>query len=277
MKLTDKTVEILLRLLAGERIPASSAKNRLMRELIAERIIRQIGKHRRTLQLADRKALTDYLYVRHGIRDLRQYGAARSRAEYTAAGSDSKHSGDRAFQGFLVNTSEPVAAQLNGRKFRIHPVEGSFLFIADFESFTVDENVTIVGVENAMNFRCIQKQASLFEDINALFVSRYPQSQSRDFISWMKSVPNTYLHFGDFDMAGIGIYLNEYRKYLGKRARFFVPPDIASVLAEYGNKKRFDTQRICFDVKDVEEPDLFQLISLIMKEKKGLDQEFYIR
>jgi hypothetical protein len=30
----------------------------------------------------------------------------------------------------------------------------------------------------------------------------------------MKSVPNDYIHFGDFDISGIGIYLNEKFPFL---------------------------------------------------------------
>jgi len=36
----------------------------------------------------------------------------------------------------------------------------------------------------------------------ALFVSRYPQTQSKDLLNWLQSIPNPYLHFGDFDLTG---------------------------------------------------------------------------
>ena len=55
----------------------------------------------------------------------------------------------------------------------------------------------------------------IFETNNQkiLFVCRYPQSN--DLIKWLQSIPNRYLHFGDLDFAGINIYLNEFKKYLG--------------------------------------------------------------
>src|SRR5690625_4061911 len=75
-------------------------------------------------------------------------------------------------------------------------------------------------MENARNFSQIHKQRYLFEEINPLFVSRYPQNQNQDFIRWIQQIPNTYLHFGDFDLAGISIYINEYKKHLGDKASF---------------------------------------------------------
>ena len=72
--------------------------------------------------------------------------------------------------------------------------------------FKISKDITIVGVENSRNFRHIEEQKYLFKDISPLFISRYPQNQNKDFIKWMKSVPNDYIHFGDFDISGIGIY-----------------------------------------------------------------------
>ena len=116
----------------------------------------------------------------------------------------------------------------------------------------------------------------LFEDINPLFVSRYPQNQNKDFIKWMNSIPNSYLHFGDFDIAGIGIYLNEYKKHLSGKSIFFIPENIKSALRKNGNRERFDNQKINFRIDSIQESKVLDLIELIKKEKKGLDQEYYI-
>jgi len=44
-----------------------------------------------------------------------------------------------------------------------------FQFIYDFENFVIDKDITIIGVENAENFRYIEKQKDLFQ--NAKFIS----------------------------------------------------------------------------------------------------------
>lgn len=276
MKLTDKTIRNLISLSNGAVLSASSVKNKLIDELIAENVLCQKGKHRKTVHCPDKDQLTNYLYNHYQIRDLESYQSATSRADYTVAATDSKHSNERVFKGFLVNCYSSIKAKLNGDEICIKPAKGSFTFIYDFESFCIDEQVTIVGIENAMNYRYIHKQEKLFKDITPLFVSRYPQNQSKDFISWAKSVTNNYLHFGDFDIAGIGIYLNEYKRHLGAKAKFFIPDNIENLIRENGNRKRFDKQHYTFDPAEVTEGNLRELIQIIEQEQKGLDQEFFI-
>jgi len=116
----------------------------------------------------------------------------------------------------------------------------------------------------------------LFENINPLFVSRYPQNQNKDVIKWLSSIPNNYLHFGDFDIAGIGIYLNEYKKHLIDKATFFIPEYIEQELGENGNRKRYNVQKVNFKLNEIKENSLLKLIDLINTQKKGLDQEYYI-
>jgi hypothetical protein len=90
-------------------------------------------------------------------------------------------------------------------------------------------------------------------------------------------LPNNYLHFGDLDFAGIGIYLNEYKKYLGNKAMFYVPENAKDLLEKYGNKELYDNQRDNFDQKGIEETKLNHLIALIHELKKGLEQEVFIK
>ena len=131
-------------------------------------------------------------------------------------------------------------------------------------------------MENPRNFRHIQEQQYLFKNITPLFISRYPQNQNKDFIKWLKSIPNNYLHFGDFDISGIGIYLNEYKKHLSERALFFIPQNIENSIRENGNRERYNIQKVNFKTNQIKEKPLLSLIELINTEQKGLDQEFYI-
>ncbi|GHT75088.1 hypothetical protein AGMMS50262_09440 [Bacteroidia bacterium] len=108
-------------------------------------------------------------------------------------------------------------------------------------------------------------------------VSRYPQNQSKDLLKWLQIIPNKYLHFGDFDFAGIGIYLNEYKKHLGNKASFFIPENIEQILEIYGNKELYNNQKINFNEENLTEENLKQLIPLIHKYKKGLEQEIFIK
>jgi len=282
MKLTLKIAKALAQLINGEILPESSARSKIIDVLVSENIIFKKGKHKKSLQLLNENNLHSYLANQLQINDLNKYILAlenenTSRAEFVKITSDSKNSKERAFKGFLVNCYEPIIAELNNKVITINPTKGSFVFIYDYENFKIPEDVTIIGVENAKNFSQIHEQKYLFKDINPLFISRYPQNQNKDFIKWMKSIPNYYLHFGDFDIAGIGIFLNEYKNHLFQKATFFIPENISEILKENGNRARFNNQKINFNIKNIQEAKLLELLKLINSEKKGLDQEYYIK
>ncbi len=281
MKLSQKIAKVLVRLINGETIPASSAKSKLIEDLVTENILWQKGKHHKSLQLRNENELTVYLSNQLQINDLNTYISAienkeTSRSDFVKITTDSKISKERAFKGFLVNSYNPIKAELNNQEIFINPTAGSFVFVYDYESFKIPKDITIIGVENAKNFRHIQEQKYLFQHINPLFVSRYPQNQSKDFIKWMKSIPNDYLHFGDFDIAGIGIYLNEYKKHLSKKATFFIPENIQNIIKKNGNRERYNKQKLNFKIEEIKEKQILDLVKIISTEKKGLDQEFYI-
>ena len=273
--------EKLLQLLQGESIPSSLAKHSLIDNLVFEGIIERKGRIKKSLFLHDKKALHNYLHNNCSINDLQQYIQVTKqesvlRSELTAVSSDSKLKKVRTFKGFLINCYFPIQASLNKNIITLNPVDGTFQFIYDFENFLLPPDITIIGVENPENFRHIEKQKYLFADINPLFVSRYPQNQSRDLIKWLQSISNNYLHFGDFDLAGIGIYLNEFKKHLAEKTTFFVPKNIEKCIADYGNKKRYNEQKINFDLISIQEVNLLTLINTIHKYRKGLDQEILI-
>jgi hypothetical protein len=281
MKVPVHIAEKLLQLLQGESIPSSMARHSLIDDLVLEGIIERKGRIKKSLLLANNKALHTYLQNNYSINDLQQYIQVSNqenvlRSDLVAVSSNSKLVKVRTFKGFLVNCYFPIQAILDGKQITINPVNGTFQFIYDFEKFIISPDITIIGIENPENFRHIDRQKYLFTDIKPLFVSRYPQNQSKDLINWLQSIPNNYLHFGDFDFAGIGIYLNEFNKHLKDRTEFFVPDNIGKLIADFGNKKRYDEQKINFKIKSIQEEKLLHLIEIIHKYRKGLDQEFFI-
>jgi len=282
MKIPVHIAEKLVQLLQGVSIPSSLAKHSLIDELVFEGIIERKGRIKKSLLLSDSKALHTYLQNNFSINNLQQYIQVTKqenvlRSDLVIASSDSKLMKIRTFKGFLINCYSPIPATINGNQITLNPVSGTFQFIYDFENLMLSPDITIVGIENPENFRHINRQKYLFRDIKPLFVSRYPQNQSKDLIKWLQSIPNNYLHFGDFDFAGIGIYLNEFKKHLDNRTSFFVPVNIDNLINDHGIKKRYDVQKINFAVKSIQEDKLLQLIDTIHKYRKGLDQELLIK
>lgn len=269
-------------LLRGEQIASGKAKHKIIDNLVKEQILDRQGRIQKKLRLINPNGLEIFLQNKFGIKDLKEYiqileqKDQLKRSDLVAVASDSKLKPIRSFKGFMVNCYAPVNTMYKNKTMVLDLQDGVFQFIFDYETFYPEDKVTIVGIENPENFRYIQSQSRYFEDIHPLFVSRYPQTQSKDLLRWLQRIPNPYLHFGDFDLAGISIYLNEYKTHLGDRARFFIPDTIESLLQDYGNSALYDTQSLTTDKNQIHENELRTLIDLIHHTRKGLEQEILI-
>lgn len=270
-------------LLAGEQVAGSKLNNKLLDELLAEGMLLVISHGSRKSYLArDTDALKRFLVDKDESYRILEVNVPDSRASMAMETGNSKLATVRSCPGFPINSYEPIECFLCGEPFLVNPQAGSFLFVSDWEKFTIPEDVVIIGIENMENFRMIRKQRELFENYlkthdfsnRVLFVSRYPQSS--DLRRWLCSIPNYYLHFGDFDLAGINIFLLEFHQYLGKERSSYLIPDDIEFRLQSGSRKRYDEQYNYF--KDIKS-DLFelqQLITLIHRERKAYDQEGYI-
>ena len=237
---------------------------------------------RKSYLARDTEALKRFLIDRDESYRILEVNLPDSRASMATETGNSKLVTVRSCPGFPVNSYEPIECFLRGESFWVNPQEGSFLFVSDWEKFTIPEDVVIIGIENMENFRMIRKQRLLFEKYlkvhefsnRVLFVSRYPQSS--DLRRWLCSIPNYYLHFGDFDLAGINIFLFEFYQYLGKERSSYLIPDDIEFRLQSGSRNRYDEQYSHF--KDVKSDvfELQQLIALIHRERKAYDQEGYI-
>ncbi|WP_130893283.1 DUF7281 domain-containing protein [Paraprevotella xylaniphila] len=270
-------------LLAGEQVAGSRLSSKLLNELLAEGMLLVISHGSRKSYLArDTEALKRFLIDRDESYRILEVNLPDSRASMATETGNSKLVTVRSCPGFPVNSYEPIECFLRGESFWVNPQEGSFLFVSDWEKFTIPEDVVIIGIENMENFRMIRKQRLLFEKYlkvhefsnRVLFVSRYPQSS--DLRRWLCSIPNYYLHFGDFDLAGINIFLFEFHQYLGKERSSYLIPDDIEFRLQSGSRNRYDEQYSHF--KDVKSDvfELQQLIALIHRERKAYDQEGYI-
>ena len=277
MVLSKTQTELLRRLMSGDSVAASSLRNDIAKELLDEGLL-TVGTSgsRRSYAAIDKVALGTFVKSHYG--DLTIVDKERiTRAEIASETGNSKLVTVRSCPGFPINTYEPISCMLNGQEFMVNPQEGSFWFVADWQRFVIPEDVIVVGIENMENFRMIRQQRKLFEQcigtVRLLFVSRYPQSI--DLRSWLQKIPNRYVHFGDFDLAGIHIFLTEFHAHLGDRSSFFIPQDIEERLAK-GSLERYNDQyarynRITSDIQEVQ-----ALIDLINKYHRCYDQEGYI-
>lgn len=281
MKISKTLATVLQSLVGGESVATSSLRKDFADSLLAEGLLTvQAHGSRRTFRAIDSAALKRFLlshYEELRMMDDDSQRSFETRAEQAAETGNSKLVKVRSCPGFPVNSYEPIACTLRGGKFVVNPSEGSFVFVDDWQSFTVPADVVIVGIENMENFRLIRHQRQFFEtEIGSgrmLFASRYPQST--DLRRWLQTIPNRYVHFGDFDLAGINIFQAEFRQYLGLKASFLIPHDIELRLA-LGSHQRYDYQYARYHNIQSDVPELQALINLINRLHRGYDQEGYI-
>lgn len=266
-------------LLKGEQVAGSKMSSQLTDELMAEGLLSVVARgSRKSYRARDTEALRRYLIDKDESYRVLEIDAPDSRASMARDTGNSKLAVVRSCPGFPINCYEPIACRLNGSPWMVDPLEGSFLFVADWKTFVIPEDVIVVGIENMENFRKIRQQRALFSSElglhRLLFVSRYPQST--DLRSWLCSIPNHYIHFGDFDLAGISIFLTEFHAHLGERSSFLIPKDIEQRLANNGTEQRYNAQYQKFKNLATHIPALQNLIDAINKYRRGYDQEGYI-
>ena len=282
MKISKTLTNTLQQLMDGRSVAASTLRKDFVETLLSEGLLTvQTHGSRRTFRAIDSVALKNYLQAHYeelrtvGDKDLASYV---TRSDQAAETGNSKLVMVRSCPGFPVNSYEPIACSLSGNDYVINPPEGSFVFIDNWQQFIIPEDVVVVGVENMENFRMIRHQRKLFEsmlgDTPLLFVSRYPQS--KDLCKWLQGITNRYVHFGDFDLAAIHIFLTEFQQFLGDRSSFLIPPDIEKRL-QIGSQERYNGQLSRFRNLKSDDKRIQAVIDLINKYHRCYDQEGYIK
>lgn len=287
LRLTPKLIEKLQILLKGETMPYSQLNRELADYLIAEGALRPvIHGQKRSLRIYNPEifkislseideALSDLDYLQSALAG----NAATERSVQVQKLGNSKGLAVATCYGFFINSYHRIECKLMGQALCLPPQAGSYIYITDWESFAIPADTLVIGVENMENFHRIAAHGDLFEkqlcegEHSILFVSRYPQSAALR--SWLLQIPNRYVHFGDFDLAGISIFLNEFHKHLPSRSSFLIPEDILDRLPN-GSRERYNDQYERFHNISSTIPSVQSLITSINHFRRAYDQEGYI-
>lgn len=285
MKLTLRLIDNLEKLLRGETLPYSSLAKSMSDSLLREGLLTiEFHGTKRLLRMPSKDALMAALpRFNEALTDIdtakRILTGDDSRAAQAGLSGNSKIRSKRSCPGFLVNSFSPLQCTLGGVPFSVNPPEGSAVYIADWESFVPPAAALIVGVENMENFLMIRRQRELIEsfpfngETDILFAARY--ALSSDLADWLRMIPNRYLHFGDFDLAGIEIFLSQFLPAVGDRGSFLIPSDIETRIS-HGSRHRYDEQYSRYANLTTTDPDLTRLIGIIHRHRRAYDQEGYI-
>ena len=268
----------LQRLVAGEAINASAFGNkRQLDRLVEDRaVVRMVnGRNRSSCRCSDPPALRNYLRLHFGITDLTTYielldQETRDGEDSLQATTSTKTLRQKGLRGFFVKAFS-TELKIDGVPLVTLP-KGVEYFVHRPESLCISTSALVVGVENPECFVKVERLLHLFPQKELVFVLRY---YSNCLIQWLEAIDNSYLHFGDFDPAGIAIYCNEYLPRLGEiRCRFFVSAGVEGLLEKYGLPELFDHQVHQWPLKQkIQQQELRALIDSINRIGKGLEQE----
>lgn len=286
MNFSDTFLEQLRQLLQGARINYGAfqgTSRKLVDLFLTDGALDYLpaGVQRKKVFCHDAAELRSYLHNKYGITSLEAYVHLRQQEEVDRSlsvrvASNSKDHDGRIFQGFFINTYADVTGDLNGAALALKGHAGAHQFIYDYRQFSIPPHVTIVVVEGYQNFRDIDQQQYLFQDIQPLFIWRYQNMKA--VTEWLNLHSNPVLHFGDFDLAGLKIYVTEFRNKLTPgRCRYFFPPNLESLMKKFGNRSLYDRQLQY--VKNIDfslYPEVQLPLEIIRRNKKGLEQEILI-
>jgi len=275
--------EKLQLLLKGEELTGSSLSGPIFDELKTGHYLTRIPvtKTKSRYKVTSKEYLLKVLRQKWNIKDLEEYmlflqAEDTDRIDVQNMFDDTKAVKTSIFEGFLVHTLSTIEYSLNGQYGTLPMINGSYLFINKHDTFHIDEDITILYVENFTCFTKIHKYMYLLPSGKYLLVTRLLSSNALK--KWLKKIPNKYIHFGDFDLAGIEIYLRTFNE-IRERASLLIPTDIEKRILKHGNSKLFEKQQSKkrYSNMSVTDKRVQYLVDLIYKYRMGYEQEGYAK
>ena len=183
--------------------------------------------------------------------------------------NDTKAKDSKSLKGLYLSSLKNIDIKLNDEVLTITPMNGLGYFLFHTEKIDVSEDTIIVGIENYEVIWFAKKYAKFFSSDNILFVVR-----NSYMLEWISELENEYIHFGDYDLAGIKIYQSEMVPRLKKSKKYsmFIPENIEYLIKKHGLPELYEKQK---ELKDmlVTDNNVYALQKMINKHKKGLEQE----
>jgi len=172
-------------------------------------------------------------------------------------------------KGLYISSLEKIDIKLDDEVVTITPQNGMGYFFFHTQKIDLFEDTVIVGVENYQVVWFAKKYQKFFQDKKVLFVVTESY-----FFQWIEDKENEYIHFGDYDLAGINIYLNTVvpRLKKSKKHSMFIPKNIESLMKKSKNSELYKDQQQYKNLHTSDE-NINALIKIIHKYKSGLEQE----
>lgn len=147
---------MVLKMLGGELIPYTKFDGLIANRLMDEGIITIVPRgSKRSFRMIDPEGCRIYISQNYtsGMEledwiEMKNCPDEVSRSEQVAKAGDSKLRYTRTFKGFLLNCYTPIEATFHGEPCVLSPLQGTSIFMQDYEYFRIPEDVVVVGIEN---------------------------------------------------------------------------------------------------------------------------------
>ena len=183
--------------------------------------------------------------------------------------SNTKSKTSKSLDGLYVSSLQDIDIKIDDEVVTIIPQNGMGYFLFYTQKVELFEDTVIVGIENYQVVWFAKKYKEFFKDKKVLFVYI-----NTIFLKWIEDKENEYIHFGDYDLAGINIYLNKVIPRLKKvkKHSILIPKDIEKLIQKDGGSELFKKQ-LRYENITASQDNIAKLISTIKYYKKGLEQE----
>ena len=247
-------LKTLLKLKQERELNYSQIPKKLLEDLQNEGLVVIKG-------IKNRKKVVANDFFDEAYPDLEVVANAQNRSDLAQTG-DTKAKNIAVMDGFYING----VCKLENITLPI--VDESVLFIKKLPK--IDTTTLIVIVENFENIVYAQKLLRYFKNEDILFIYRNKKA-----LEFVETTKNEVIYFGDFDLAGVNIYLNEILKR-NKDVELFIPKNIKELLIKYGSPKLYKKQ--FFKYKDIKSDikEIEQLLKMMHELQKSLEQEWFL-
>ncbi len=183
--------------------------------------------------------------------------------------NSSKAKDSKSLKGLYISSLQEIDIKFNGETVTIAPNDGLGYFLFHTQKVEVFKDTIVVGIENYQVVWFAKKYKQFFESVNVLFVMINPYM-----LEWISDLENEYIHFGDYDLAGINIYLNKIIPRLNKSKKYsmFIPKNIEQLIKNHGDIELYEKQTRYKDLL-VNDRKINDLKKIIIKYKKAIEQE----
>jgi len=238
---------------------------------------RGVTRSRFEIILSDIESFNLYIKNRFNITDLDGYlqnlqNPKTTRAEMLEVSLDDKAKRVNPFDGLYLASYDNIEVSIDGNITRLNTLNGCLLFVNRNSNLQISKDILVIGVENTENLLFIKKQIDYFSHLKEKKIFVYRNSSM---LNWIEEIANNYLHYGDFDFAGISIYKSQILPRVRANRRFFIPSNIKEMLKRGQSDLYYKHFAYKEGILGIDE-SLDELILLIDDYKKTVRQEFLI-